>query len=116
MNYRVIILPRAEADIEANARWWAEHHSVEQALHWFNAMHEQLRSLSLFPERNGHSAENDEFPYEIRDKLLGLSSRPSYRAVFTIKEEVVYVLTIRRSAEDAIHVDQIEGPPISHGP
>lgn len=32
MTYRVILLPRAERDIEANARWWAENHSVDQAI------------------------------------------------------------------------------------
>lgn len=31
MKFRVVILPRAEKDIEANARWWAENHSLEQA-------------------------------------------------------------------------------------
>ena len=63
MTFRVILLPGAEADIEANAHWWATHHSVDQAAHWFDVMHEQLKLLSHFPERNGLSAENDEFPY-----------------------------------------------------
>lgn len=111
MTIRVILLPRAEADIEANARWWATHHSVEQAVHWFDAMHEQLKSLAPFPESNGLSAENDEFPYEIRDKLLGLGSRPSYRAVFTIKDDTVYVLTVRPSAQDVIHPGDVDPPP-----
>ena len=50
----------------------------------FDAIYEQLKSLAVLPESNGLSAESDDFPYEIRDKLLGLGSRPSYRAVFTI--------------------------------
>ena len=53
-------------------------------------MHEQLKTLADFPERHGLSAENDEFPYEIRDKLLGTGSRPSYRAVFTIRGDTVF--------------------------
>jgi plasmid stabilization system protein ParE len=102
MPFRVILLPRAEADIEANAQWWATHHSIEQAAHWFEAIHDQLKSLEQFPARNGLSAENDDFPYEIRDKLLGSGPRPSYRGVFTIKDDTVYVLTVRRSAQDVI--------------
>ena len=111
MTYRVVVLPRAEADIEANARWWAENHSVEQAVRWFDAMHDQLKTLANFPESNGLSAENDEFPYEIRDKLLGLGSRPSYRAVIAIKEDTVYVLTVRRATEDILRPDHIDPPP-----
>lgn len=110
MNYRVVILPRAQSDIEANARWWATHHSIEQAVQWLNAMHEQLASLSFSPASNGLSAENEAFPYDIRDKLLGLGRRPSYRAVFTIKDDTVYVLTVRRGAQDVVDPDEIDSP------
>lgn len=109
-TFRVILLPRAEEDIEANAQWWATHHSVEQAARWFDAIHEQLKSLAILPESNGLSAETGDFPYEIRDKLLGLGSRPSYRAVFTIKDDAVYVLTVRRGAQDIIRPYDVDAP------
>lgn len=107
-TFRVVILPRAVEDIEVNAHWWAVHHSVEQAERWFDAIHEQLKSLAFLPESNGLSSENSDFPYEIRDKLLGLGSRPSYRAVFTIRSKVVYVLTVRRGTQDRLNVDDID--------
>lgn len=107
-TFQVILLPRAEADIEGNAQWWATHHSVEQAARWFDVIHEQLKSIAMSPESNGLSAETGEFPYEIRDKLLGLGSRPSYRAVFTIKDDVVYVLTVRRGAQDHLRPDDVD--------
>jgi plasmid stabilization system protein ParE len=109
-TFRVILLPRAEADIEANAQWWATHHSVEQAVRWFDVIHEQLQSLAILPESNGLSAEAGDFQYEIRDKLLGLGSRPSYRAVFTIKDDAVYVLTVRRGAQDVVRLDDLDTP------
>jgi hypothetical protein len=59
---------------------------------WDDTVYVQIETLADFPESNGLSAENDEFPYEIRDKLLGLGSRLGYRAVFTIKADTVYVL------------------------
>jgi len=113
MTFRVILLNGAEADIEANAHWWARHHSVEQAATWFNAIHEQLKSLQDFPESHPLSAENDAFPFEIRDKLLGLGSRKSFRGVFTIKDETVYVLTVRRASQDALSPDEVDPPPAS---
>lgn len=103
MIYRVRLTPLARRDIERNAAWWAHEHSVEQAERWFHAIHEQLRTLAQFPERHALSAENDEFSIEIRDKLIGLGSRPSYRAVFTIRDDAVHVLTVRRRAQEPLH-------------
>lgn len=61
MTFEVIILPRAEADMERNARWWAEHHSIAQAVEWFEYLHNQLKSLADNPERHGLSIENADF-------------------------------------------------------
>lgn len=111
MTYRLVILPQAKADVHRNAEWWARNHSSEQAATWLDAIQSQLESLTEFPESNALSAENDDFPYEIRDKLLGLGSRPSYRAVFTIKDGTIYVLAVRRAAQDTLRPDQVDLPP-----
>ena len=110
MTFRVSILPQARRDIDRNADWWAEHHSAEQALRWSDAVYDQLAALAQFPESHGLSAENDDFPYEIRDKLVGLGSPKSYRAVFTIRNDTVHVLT-RRGAQDVIRPSGVESPP-----
>ncbi len=111
MTYRVIVLPQARRDIDLNADWWAEHHSVEQALRWSDAVYDPIETLTDFPESNARSAENDDFPYDLRDKLLGLGSRPGYRAVFTIRDDTNYVLTVRRAAQDILRPDQVHPPP-----
>ena len=111
MTIRVIVLPQARGDINRNADWWAEHHSVEQALRWSDAIYDQIQTLADFPESNALSAENDDFPYEIRDKLLGLGSRPSYRGVFTIQGDTVFVLTVRRGAQFAVRPSDVDVPP-----
>jgi plasmid stabilization system protein ParE len=108
---RLTILPQAREDVRRNAEWWALHHSPEQAARWLDAIQSQLESIVDFPESHSLSAENDEFTYEIRDKLLGLGARPSYRAVFTVKGDNVYVLTVRRSAQDILRPSDIELPP-----
>jgi len=107
-EFSVTILPRAEADIERNARWWAEHHDADQAVKWFYAARQQILSLKQMPESNGLSAENAEFPYEIRDKLIGLGSRRSYRAIFTIRDDEVLVLAVLRSAQDSLSPSDVE--------
>ncbi len=81
MSFQVRILPRAERDIEGNAQWWADHHSVEQAVRWFYAVHDQLKALQHFPEGQPLSAENADFPYEIREKLVGLVTSKSQSRV-----------------------------------
>ncbi|MEO8495995.1 MAG: type II toxin-antitoxin system RelE/ParE family toxin [Planctomycetota bacterium] len=107
MTFHVRVSPRAQEDIERNAQWWADNHSIEQAVRWFAAVRKQLKSLTTFPESHGLSPENDDFPYEIRDKVVGLGSRPGYRAVFTIVEDTVHVLTIRSGSEDRLRADEI---------
>lgn len=107
MKYRVIIHPRAMEDIRRNARWWAEHHSEEQALAWYDSALAALYILDHLPERHAVSRENDDFPYVVRDFLFGLGSRASYRAIFTIRGEVVHVLTVQRGAQDAVRPEHI---------
>ena len=72
MTFRVTITPQARGDIDRNSDWWAVHHSVDQALKWSDAIYDQIESLAEFPESHALSVENDDFPYEIRDKLVGL--------------------------------------------
>jgi len=89
MTFRVVLLPQARRDIDRNADWWAEHHSVNDALRWSDAVYDQVAMLAEFPESHGLSAENGAFPYEIRDKLVGLGARRSWRALFTINDNIV---------------------------
>jgi len=111
MTYRVTIHPDALEDIRRNAQWWADHHSTEQALRWYENALTSLYGLKHLPESNGFSRENDDFPYEIRDLLFGLGSRPSYRAIFTMQGDVVHVLTVQRGAQDSVRSEDIAFDP-----
>lgn len=111
MKPRLVILPQAQADVQRNAEWWATHHSSEQAARWLDAIQSQMEAIAEFPESHSLSAENEDFPYEIRDKMLGLGSRPNFRAVFTARPDTIYVLTVRRSSQDVLRPDDVESPP-----
>jgi plasmid stabilization system protein ParE len=110
MTFRVIILPRAIAEIEANAQWWAVNHSIRQAVVWFELVYQQLHSIALQPESHALSEENGKFRYEIRDRLLGSGFRPTYRAVFTIRGDTIYILTVRRGSQGRLRPDEVQFP------
>jgi plasmid stabilization system protein ParE len=107
MSFKVAIQETAHQDIERNALWWADNQSVDEAIKWKAAIYQQLAELETMPTRHPVAVENPAFPFDIREKLVGLGRRPSYRAVFTIFENEVHVLTVRRGAQDAITSDDL---------
>jgi plasmid stabilization system protein ParE len=111
MNFRVIVSPGAEKDLRRNTRWWAENHSPEQAARWYEYSSKALFSFCSLPERHARSVENDDFPFEIRDLLFGFGSRPSYRAVYTIQENTVYVIAVRYGSEDRLLPSDVDFTP-----
>lgn len=101
MRYTVVVTPRAEADIYRNAAWWAENHSLHQAIQWQDAIYSQFNALKQLPERCSLAAENDNHPQTLRQLLVGLGNHRSYRAIFTILDSEVHVLTVQRGAQAA---------------
>ena len=110
-TFRVIVDNKAIEDIERNALWWAENHSPAEALRWYELAFSKIYSLDTMPMRHGLSRENIDFPYEIRDILFGFGSRPSYRAIFTIHEDAVHILTVRRSSEGNVRSEDVAFKP-----
>lgn len=108
---RVIVYPQAKQDIDRNAIWWAENRSLDQALSWINTVELQLNELSTNPERFALARENDLFPYELRQILVELGDRRSYRAVFSVGGGAVHVLTVRRAKQDDIEAGDL--PPMN---
>ena len=97
------IQQRAEEDIVRNALWWAEHHSIDEALAWEAIVRQHILSIGRQPHSHGLSAESSRFPIEIRDALVGKGSRRgSYRAVFTVSDEQVFVLRLLSTAESPL--------------
>ncbi|MEQ1828305.1 MAG: type II toxin-antitoxin system RelE/ParE family toxin [Pirellula sp.] len=100
--FHVIVQLQAKQDIARNAMWWADHHSIDQALLWIDAVESQLQELGENPYRFGFAVENGTFPIELRQILVGLGNRRSYRGIFTIRNDSVYVLAILRAEQQGI--------------
>lgn len=102
MIFRIVVGPIAKCDIQRNADWWADNHSIDQAVEWVGAVETQLKDLESNPDRFGFAEENGLFAYPLHQMLVGLGNRRSYRAVYTMKGDEVHVLTIRRASQDRI--------------
>jgi hypothetical protein len=73
MKYDVLITARAQQEAQASHDWWSEHRSKEQAARWYDEFVHAALSLELNPDRCALAAENDRFPYEIRQLTLALA-------------------------------------------
>jgi len=100
MKFDVRLSREARADILRNMVWWGEIHSPVQAIQWEAKVREQLKSLSEMPERLGFAAENENSTIELRQMMVGLGQRPTYRAIYTVTDAFVHILAVRRASQD----------------
>ncbi|WP_068133997.1 type II toxin-antitoxin system RelE/ParE family toxin [Roseimaritima ulvae] len=68
----------------------------DQAIRWQDAIYTELEALAQLPERCSLALENGNHVQELRQLLVGLSNQRSYRAIFTIVDREVHVLTVQR--------------------
>jgi plasmid stabilization system protein ParE len=106
MNWTIVIAEQAHRDIERNAVWWANRHSIRQALAWQDLVYQQLAEIAHMPESYPLSPENGRVPVELRQKSVGLG-RGGYRAIFSIQGTEIRILAVRRAAQDALHRDDL---------
>ena len=112
MSFPVVFSQQAACELEEAADWWVEHRDPAQSARWYSGFSEKIASLSEDPVRFPLADENDDFPYSIRELHYGFSSRPTHRAIYTITNENVVVLTIRHIARDRLAPNDIsESPP-----
>lgn len=107
MTYRLVISDHARDQLEGACRWWAENRSVEQAERWYEGFSEILLSLPQNPKRYALAAESSAFPFEVRQLNYGTGRKPTHRALFTIRGEIVYVFSIRHLAQKPVTPDDL---------
>lgn len=105
MKSRIVVRPRAEEQLESAARWWAEHRSEDQAEAWYTGFVKAIKSLHHDAQRCPLAIENEAFPFEVRELRYGLGRRPTHRALFTIRPDMVYVFLIRHLAQRSITIE-----------
>ncbi len=103
MSFRLRVTRQALDDIDSNFIWWQENRSPDQAARWQETVLEQIDGLTevLTAQSCPHSREHGRkgFNYPLSDRRLGIGSSYTHRAVFTIKDDTVFVLTVRSTRQ-----------------
>jgi plasmid stabilization system protein ParE len=97
MEYQVEITDVALAEAEEAYLWMMEQLSPDTAEKWFDGLIDTIESLNKSSKRCSLALENEVFLEEIRQLLYG-KGRNTYRILFTVSEQVVYILHIRHTA------------------
>lgn len=98
MNHTVFLTHRAEQDRDQAYDWYRDNYSEGFAQRWYNGLHEKLLTLVDHPHRCPIARENDLFPFEVRELLVG-KRRKNHRVLFTVREDTVAILHIRHTAQ-----------------
>jgi plasmid stabilization system protein ParE len=106
VRYQVIIQRRAEQDLWKATAWIAQF-APETAERWCSGFLAALETLTENPMRCGFAPENSYVDYDIRQLVYRTKSRVGNRALFTIIEDQVRVLRIRRPGEDLVWPDEL---------
>ena len=101
MAYQVDITQEAQSEILESFVWKTEYQSEEKAAEWYNGVMEALHSLKEMPGRCALAPEDPEFKDEIGQLLYG-KRRDTFRVLFTIRGENVYILHVRHSAMERL--------------
>ena len=107
MKYVVIVTQKAKDDLRHYYAVAAEH-APHTAARWLNRFEEALKSLSVNPARCGLAPENDLVDPPIYQFFYGRRSR-RYRALFTIEDDRVLILHIRRGTMDKAAESELFG-------
>ena len=99
MMVPVGVTDRAEAEWDAVYQWWAENRSAEQAVRWYNGIADAIEALADRPAQWPLARENSRTPYELRERHFGLGRQPTHRILFTIRPELVLIVSIRHVAQ-----------------
>jgi plasmid stabilization system protein ParE len=94
--------------LEHGYAWWAKHRSPAQAARWLNGFAAAIEAIGANPKQYATAVESDLFPYEVRELHFGLGPKPSHRALFVIRPEMVYVIAIRHISQRSVRPDDFE--------
>lgn len=108
MSFRVVIEPRALADIESAAFYLLDRSkSARVAQRWVRGIRAKIATLKTIPRRCPIDPDSVAYGEEVR--LLTYGKRQGvYRVLFAIRGDAVHVLTVRHSAQRRLADEETE--------
>ncbi len=97
MIYRVVITPDAESDLRTAYRY-IRSYAPSAARNWVRRARQAARSLARRPERCPLAPESASFDQPIRELLFGTGNRGTYRLLFVVLDESVFVVHVRHGS------------------
>lgn len=101
MSYRIELSARAERDLEQILGWIHER-SPPGASTWFSRWQEVIAELASHPLRFSLAPENNDHDVEIRNVIFSTRRGKKYRAVFVVREDVVFIAHLRGPGQDLV--------------
>lgn len=109
MKRNVVLLPAAEADV-GHIFAWIHQRSPEGAATWYRRWLEVIDKLELSADGLAAAPEDADHPARIQQILFKTHRGKTYRALFTICGDTVYVLHVRGPGQDLMSADALQVP------
>jgi plasmid stabilization system protein ParE len=97
MTYRVVVTPEAESELRAAYRY-IRNYAPLAARDWVRRARQATKTLARHPERCPLAPESISFGLPIRELLFGSGNRGTYRFLFVVIEQSVYILHVRHGS------------------
>lgn len=107
MTYIARLSERARVELQIAHDWWAVNRSAIQAERWYDRFVAVLDSISADPDRFARAPESLPTDCVVREAHFGLGKRATHRALFTIRDNSVVVLSIRHSSQRNLNLEEL---------
>ena len=107
--FRVEVTKPAEDDADEVYNWLRER-SPNGATRWWRVFLTTLQELKQNPPAYGRAPESDAFDEPLRLTLFKTRRGRTYRALFVVRDDVVYVLRVRGAGQDIVERSDVELP------
>lgn len=99
MTYELLLVPRAESEVDRIVQYLAER-SPQGAAAWCKRWQEVLAELHTDPLIHGLAPESKEYNTAVRQVLFKTRRGRVYRALFTVVGRGVYIIHVRGPRQD----------------